>query len=373
MDRGREIAPSPSACRATSPQTARRSSASTTTSSCSSSTPTAAAASSPSCTCRARADVLRARARARARRRFRRASPARRALPPRTTRTSVRRRASSSPMCSPHPGSTSNTGRQWWKSLWCDGKSSVSESSGSRYRTHTGSSSNSESTSSFVSASDVIPLTRTANRSATRSSQPHRRSRPVTVPNSWPSACTRSWSGPTISLGNGPSPTRVTYAFATPSTSSMRFGPIPKLDGRAGGDRARRGDERIRPVVEVEQRALRAFEEDAFAGPERSVDEERRVRDAGRDPLREAELRRNEHPRRRTARARTRAAARRSSRQPRARASGAGSSDRAGPGRGSRSASPCPRTQGRSHAASSRSAAARAVARAHRRARRARA
>ena len=27
----------------------------------------------------------------------------------------------------------------------------------------------------------------------------------------------------------GPSPTRVTYALATPSTSSMRFGPIPKL------------------------------------------------------------------------------------------------------------------------------------------------
>ena len=36
-----------------------------------------------------------------------------------------------------------------------------------------------------------------------------------------------SWSGPSISVGNGPAPTRVTYAFATPMTESMRVGPIP--------------------------------------------------------------------------------------------------------------------------------------------------
>jgi len=46
---------------------------------------------------------------------------------------------------------------------------------------HTGISPKSESTSSFVSARDVIPLTRTANRSATRTSHPQRRSRPLTV------------------------------------------------------------------------------------------------------------------------------------------------------------------------------------------------
>jgi hypothetical protein len=51
----------------------------------------------------------------------------------------------------------------------------------------------------------------------------------VTVPNSPPSSRTRSWAGPAISLGKGPSPTRVTYAFDTPTTSSIRCGPIPKL------------------------------------------------------------------------------------------------------------------------------------------------
>ena len=40
---------------------------------------------------------------------------------------------------------------------------------------------------------------------------------------------TRSCGGPEISLGNGPSPTRVTYAFETPTTSSIRCGPMPKL------------------------------------------------------------------------------------------------------------------------------------------------
>ena len=127
------------------------------------------------------------------------------------------------------PASTSKTGAQWWKSDWLAGKSSLSVPSGSRYRTQTGISSNVESTSSLVSASDVIPFTRTAKRSATRSSHPQRRSRPVTVPNSAPSSRTRCCASPSISLGNGPSPTRVTYAFETPRTSSIRCGPMPKL------------------------------------------------------------------------------------------------------------------------------------------------
>jgi hypothetical protein len=33
--------------------------------------------------------------------------------------------------------------------------------------------------------------------------------------------------GEGISVGSGPSPTRVVYAFTTPSTESMRVGPIP--------------------------------------------------------------------------------------------------------------------------------------------------
>ena len=38
----------------------------------------------------------------------------------------------------------------------------------------------------------------------------------------------RDCSGSSISDGNGPSPTRVTYAFATPMTVSMRVGPMPE-------------------------------------------------------------------------------------------------------------------------------------------------
>ena len=79
------------------------------------------------------------------------------------------------------------------------------------------------------SAPGSDPVDTHRKRSATRSSQPQRRSRPVTVPNSPPISRTRSCAGPSISLGNGPSPTRVTYAFETPTTSSIRCGPMPKL------------------------------------------------------------------------------------------------------------------------------------------------
>ena len=33
---------------------------------------------------------------------------------------------------------------------------------------------------------------------------------------------------PDSSVGNGPSPTRVVYAFTTPITSPMAFGPTPR-------------------------------------------------------------------------------------------------------------------------------------------------
>ena len=119
--------------------------------------------------------------------------------------------------------------------------------------------------------------------------------RPVAVPNSPPSSRTRSWSAPSISVGNGPSPTRVTYAFATPMIASIRFGPMPTPDRGRAGDRARRGDERIRAVVEVEQRALRALEQDeALAVAQRAVDEQRRVGDVRPQPLREALVARRE-------------------------------------------------------------------------------
>src|SRR5699024_11991570 len=61
----------------------------------------------------------------------------------------------------------------------------------------------------------------------TLSNQPTRRGRPVVVPYSRPTS--RIWS-PTSSLssvGNGPSPTRVVYAFVTPTTFLILVGPTP--------------------------------------------------------------------------------------------------------------------------------------------------
>ena len=99
----------------------------------------------------------------------------------------------------------------------------------------------SESTSSFVSASDVIPLTRTAKRSATRSSQPQRRSRPVTVPNSPPSSRTRSCAGP-VDLARERAPRR--RASRTPSrrrrprrSAAARCRSSPRRRRRSGSTR----------------------------------------------------------------------------------------------------------------------------------------
>ena len=68
---------------------------------------------------------------------------------------------------------------------------------------------------------------RTPYRTATASYQPQRRGRPVTAPYSWPLSRRRSPISPVSSVGSGPSPTRVVYAFATPSTPSMARGPMP--------------------------------------------------------------------------------------------------------------------------------------------------
>src|SRR4029450_11615789 len=42
-------------------------------------------------------------------------------------------------------------------------------------------------------------------------------------------------------------------------------GAAPEAPRRAGGDRTRRRDEGVRPVIEVEQRPLRSFEQHALA------------------------------------------------------------------------------------------------------------
>src|SRR5207244_12487202 len=83
-------------------------------------------------------------------------------------------------------------------------------------------------TSSFVSASASSPLMRTPYRTATASYQPHRRGRPVTAPYSLPLSRSRLPISPVNSVGSGPSPTRVVYAFTTPSTPLIARGPTPR-------------------------------------------------------------------------------------------------------------------------------------------------
>src|SRR5918997_3939941 len=87
--------------------------------------------------------------------------------------------------------------------------------------------SNVSSTSSFVTASPVSPLIRAAYRTTTASNQPQRRGRPVVAPYSLPSSRIRSASPSSSSVGSGPLPTRVVYAFTTPRTASIAVGAIP--------------------------------------------------------------------------------------------------------------------------------------------------
>src|SRR5258708_5124891 len=83
------------------------------------------------------------------------------------------------------------------------------------------------STSSLVRARSVRPFTRVAYRTTTASNHPQRRGRPVVAPNSLPRRRTSLCSGSPNSVGSGPLPTRVVYAFTTPSTRSTKLGPIP--------------------------------------------------------------------------------------------------------------------------------------------------
>src|SRR5690606_20972104 len=71
-------------------------------------------------------------------------------------------------------------------------------------------------TSSFVMTKCVIPLIRQACFRATKSNQPQRRGRPVEAPNSKPVFLICSPVSSSSSVGKGPFPTRVQYAFETP-------------------------------------------------------------------------------------------------------------------------------------------------------------
>ena len=63
---------------------------------------------------------------------------------------------------------------------------------------------------------------------ATKSSQPHLLGRPVVAPNSFPTLEILFPILSNNSVGKGPLPTLVVYAFEIPITSSILFGAIPK-------------------------------------------------------------------------------------------------------------------------------------------------
>ena len=87
--------------------------------------------------------------------------------------------------------------------------------------------SNPSSTSIFIIAKLVQPLIRHAYLTATASNHPHRRARPVVVPNSAPLWRIYSPLCPKSSVGNTPLPTLVQYALAIPITCSISRGASP--------------------------------------------------------------------------------------------------------------------------------------------------
>src|SRR5512134_1101496 len=84
-----------------------------------------------------------------------------------------------------------------------------------------------ERTSSFVRANPERPLNRAAYRTTGASNHPQRRSRPVVEPYSFPRSRIPWPSSSKSSVGNGPPPTRVAYAFDTPTTAPIFVGDTP--------------------------------------------------------------------------------------------------------------------------------------------------
>src|SRR4051812_47909270 len=130
-------------------------------------------------------------------------------------------------MSSLQPGSSVYSPTAWCSTDWWYGNVSNVASSWLRYRVQTLIVSKPLKTSSFVITSAVSELMRAAYFSATRSSQPVLRGRPVVVPNPPPRSRISVPISSSSSVGNGPAPTRVVYAFAMPQTSSMSRGPTP--------------------------------------------------------------------------------------------------------------------------------------------------
>jgi hypothetical protein len=106
---------------------------------------------------------------------------------------------------------------------------------------------------------------RTVWRTSTASNQPQRRLRPVTVPNSRPRSPIARRSRCPARSGTGPR----RRGWCRPwrcRAHSRRAGAEARAGGGLAGDGVGRGHEGIGAVVDVEQRTLRALEEDAAAG-----------------------------------------------------------------------------------------------------------
>ena len=195
------------------------------------------------------------------------------------------------------------------------------------------------------------PLMMIERFSAAASSQPQRRARPVTVPRSCPTV-DRWWPiEPGSSIGElgrerpAADPRRVGLGDAEDVVQQV--GPDARAGGRVAGHAVARGDVRIGAVVDVEQRALRALEQDVGAAAVRVVERVADVADhrpqllAGphrhlEDRLEGERLGVQEALERRSCAARAaRAAWRRSA------------PDASGPARAARGARPCPRRPGR--------------------------
>ena len=173
---------------------------------------------------------------------------------------------SSSSMCSPQPRSASNTGWQWWKSLWCAGKSSVSEPSGRPIAHADGKLGELGEDVDLRQRErgDAVHADCEAKRDEIEPPTPPLtpRHRAELVPERLHALVVRTDD---LARERALADTRdVRLCDAQHLVDPLR--PDPEAHRGAGRDRARRRDERVRAVIEIEQRALGAFEEDALAG-----------------------------------------------------------------------------------------------------------
>ena len=131
------------------------------------------------------------------------------------------------------------------------------------------------STSSLVMHRPDRPLTWAERLSSAASNQPQRRARPVVTPFSAPTV------RQVIADGARRRPVELGRERAAADARAVGLGDAQdvvqhaRADARAGrrvaGDAVARGDVRIGAVVDVEQRALRAFEQQVVAVPVRLV------------------------------------------------------------------------------------------------------